>query len=505
MKESPRNAEECRPVALERDGTSKEEVLMVPLLKRHQVQVLLEAGHGQAEVSKFSALSLRSVRRIATEPHVEHANDQGEREKRQIGRPSLVEPFRNFVMELLAKEPDLLTVEVLRRARLESYVGGKSALYDLVRELRPPRPVRVGMRFEGLPGEFSQHDFGEIRLTFLNGEQKVIHFFASRLKWSRWIIVTLVADQTAETLVRTLLDHFILFGGVPLCAVFDRPRTVALTWGKDGVITEWNPIFSHAAMEIGFTAEVCWPYAARQKGSVENLVGWVKGSFFKQRRFHDIEDLQKQLAEWMVEVNEQRPCRATRVIPSVRLLEDRARLRPPRCLPEHLALRVPIQVGPTAEVSYNGRAYSMPPEAAGLPGTLYLYRERIRIVAGRFKAAHDRFGPLGTVSRLPEHRAAHLAAISGKRGKRYLKRQQLFEIGEAAVTFLTEIVHRSPQGWIVEVDRLHEMLQELGAEKMLKAFRAAVQAQSFEVRFVAQCLGWNGSLQTRDSPLEVSA
>jgi len=504
MKESPRSAEERRPVALERDGTSKEEVPMVPLLKRYQVQVLLEAGHSQTEVSKFSALSLRSVRRIATEPHVEHADDQREREKRHIGRPSLAEPFRNFVTELLAKEPDLLTVEVLRRARLESYVGGKSALYDLVRELRP-RPVRVGMRFEGLPGEFSQHDFGEIRLTFMNGEQKVIHFFASRLKWSRWIIVTLVADQTAETLVRTLLDHFILFGGVPLCAVFDRPRTVALRWGKDGVITEWNPIFSYAAMEIGFTAEVCWPYAARQKGSVENLVGWVKGSFFKQRRFHDVEDLQKQLAEWMVEVNEQRPCRATGVIPAVRLLEDRARLRPPRCLQEQLALRVPIQVGPTAEVSYNGRAYSMPPEAAGLPGTLYLYRERIRIVAGRFEAAHDRFGPVGTVSRLPEHRAAHLAAISGKRGKRYLKRQQLFELGEAAVTFLTEIVHHNPRGWIVEVDRLHEMLQELGAEKMLKAFRASVQAQSFDVRFVAQCLGWNGSLQTRDSPSEVSA
>jgi len=287
--------------------------------------------------------------------------------------------------------------------------------------------------------------------------------------------------------------------------VFDRPRTVALAWGKDGVITEWNPIFSHAAMEIGFTAEVCWPYAARQKGSVENLVGWVKGSFFKQRRFHDLEDLQNQLGEWMVEVNEQRPCRATGVIPAVRLVEDRARLRPPRCSPEQLALRVPIQVGPTAEVSYNGRAYSMPPEASGLPGTLYLYRERIRIVAGRFQAIHERFGPPETVSRLPEHRAAHLAAISGKRGKRYLKRQQLFELGEAAVAFLTEIVHRSPQGWIVEVDRLHDMLQELGAERMVKAFRAAVQAQSFDVRFVAQCLGWNGSLQTRDSPSEVSA
>jgi hypothetical protein len=43
--------------------------------------------------------------------------------------------------------------------------------------------------------------------------------------------------------------------------------------------------------------EVCWPAASRQKGSVENLVGWVLGSFFKQRRFVDDQDLRRQLAE----------------------------------------------------------------------------------------------------------------------------------------------------------------------------------------------------------------
>ncbi len=504
MTESPRMPEERPPVVLQRDGASEEEVSVVPLLKRHQVQVLLEAGHGQAEVSEFSGLSLRSVRRIAGEEPVEHVDDRRERQRRKIGRPARAEPFREFVQELLSGEPDLLTVEILRRAKLEGYTGGKSALYGLVRELRPSR-VQVGMRFEGLPGEFSQHDFGQIRLTFLNGEQKLIRFFASRLKWSRWIVVTLVADETAETLIRTVLDHFVVFGGVPLCAVFDRPKTVALRWGKDGVVSEWNPTFSFAAMEIGFTAEVCWPYAARQKGSVENLVGWVKGSFFKQRRFHDEEDLQKQLGEWMQEVNESRPCRATGVIPAVRLVEDRARLRPSRCAPEDLALRVPIQVGPTAVVGYNGRGYSMPPEAAGLPGTLYLYRDRIRIVSGRFQALHDRFGPPGRVSRLPEHRAAHLAAIAGKRGKRYLKREQLLELGEPAMLFLTEVVHRSPWAWIAEVDQLHQMLQEVGPERMQRAFRAAVQGQSFDVRFVAQCLGWNGSLEIRDSPSEVSA
>jgi hypothetical protein len=94
MNESPRSAEDRRPVALEREGASEKEVTMVPLLKRHQVQAPIAAGHRQAEVSVFSALNMRSVRRIAAEPSVEHADDQRERERRQIGRPSLAEPFR---------------------------------------------------------------------------------------------------------------------------------------------------------------------------------------------------------------------------------------------------------------------------------------------------------------------------------------------------------------------------------------------------------------------------
>ena len=124
-------------------------------------------------------------------------------------------------------------VEVLRRARLEGYAGGKSALFQLVASLRPQH-VRLQMRFEGLPGEFSQHDFGQVKVRFIDGSSRIVHFFASRLKWSRWVEVSLVDNEVVETLVRKLADHFERFGGVPLCAVFDRPKTVALSWATTG-------------------------------------------------------------------------------------------------------------------------------------------------------------------------------------------------------------------------------------------------------------------------------
>ena len=461
---------------------------MLSVLKRHAIQVLVAAGHMHVEVARFVGVHERTVRRVAQEAPVTELHVTAPPPVK-VGRPSTAEPYRPFIAELLATEPALLSVEVLRRARLDGYRGGKSALYELIATLRP-REVAVEMRFEGLPGEFSQHDFGQVDVGFADGSVGRIHFFASRLKWSRWAEVTIVPNQTAETLIRTLADHFVALGGVPLCAVFDRPKTVALQWKKNGDVTEWNPIFAYAALEIGFTAEVCWPYQPRQKGAVESLVKWVKGSFFKQRRFHDQEDLLAQLAQWLRETNTERPSRPTGVVPAVRIVEERARLRALRVQPADLALRLPVSVGPTAEVVHEAHSYSMPPEAAGLPGTLYLYRDRVRIVAGRHEAVHARQHGRGTPSRLPEHRAAHLAALSGSRGKRYLKRQHLFETGEAAVRFLTELVHRRPHGgWAREVDELHELLQLVGPEAMHRAFRAALDVERISTAFVAECLG----------------
>lgn len=112
--------------------------------------------------------------------------------------------------------------------------------------------------------------------------------------------VTIVRDETAETLCRTVLDHFVTFGGVPLCAVFDRPKTVAIAWKSDGTVTEWIATFALAATKIGFVPEVCWAYAPQQTGAVEQLVKRVKGAFFKVRKFQDHEDLLRQLAEWHV-------------------------------------------------------------------------------------------------------------------------------------------------------------------------------------------------------------
>ena len=457
------------------------------MLKRHEIEILLKAGHPKTEVARLAGVSARSVHRIAEESPVVDVDDSAERAQRHIGRPSIVDDFRKSVLEILNEKADLPSREILRRVREAGYGGGKTALYGLVASLRP-KLVKPLVRFEGLPGEFSQHDFGQYAVEFVDGSARRVHFFASRLKYSRSIRVSLVEDESVESLVRALAEHLQSWGGRPLLCVFDRPKTIALKWQKNGEVTEWNSVFAYAALEMGLGVELCWPYQARQKGSVENLVGYVKSSFFKVRSFQDEEDLQQQLVEWHREVNQELPCRATGVIPAVRLAEEAPRLRPLKVRPGDLALRIPVYVGPTGTVVHDGHPYSMPPEAISMPATLYLYADRVRIVAGRWEAVHPRKFAAHEGSTLAEHRAALVAAVSGKRGKRYLKRQQLLDLGEPVFRYLTEIVHRRPQGWISEVDRLYDLLQKHGSEVLLQAVDRGLQEEVFSAAYVERLL-----------------
>src|ERR1017187_2417685 len=226
------------PPRRSKDRWRRRERRMLSMLKRHEVEILLKAGHRKTEVARLAGVSLCSVKRIAQEGPVVHVDDAAERAQRQVGRPSTVANFRKAILEILQQTPDLASLEILRRVRETGYEGGKTALYALVASLRP-KSAKPLVRFEGLPGEFSQHDFGQIEVQFVDGASQRIPFFPSRLKYSRFMCVSLVQDEAVESLVRTLAEHLASWGGVPLQCVFDRPKTnrpeVAEKWGSDGM------------------------------------------------------------------------------------------------------------------------------------------------------------------------------------------------------------------------------------------------------------------------------
>jgi hypothetical protein len=216
--------------------------------------------------------------------------------------------------------------------------------------------------------------------------------------------------RAVESLVRALLLCFEHAGGVPAPGGLRQSEDGgARPGGRRRPI--WNQTLAQVAIDYGFTIELCAPRSPEQKGAVENLVGWVKRSFFRARRFADLEhDLPRQLLEWLVVVNEERPSRATKEIPKRRLAAERERMKPLAIIAGRVRLRYPVQVGPTALVEFGASATRCRPVRAA---------SRPRCTSTRTACGSSRRRPLrGHASALPEGRHDQLPAGPARRAAR---------------------------------------------------------------------------------------
>jgi transposase len=461
---------------------------MLRMIDRHAVHALLQAGQSTKEIAAQVGVSQRTVQRVAKEPPIEDADDTEARRRRGVGRPALPEPVHLQLRDLLAADPQAPPLEHLRLLRERGLRVGESTFYRIYRREKEQLPAQLMVRFEGVAGEFAQFDFGQADVRLLDGASKRIHFAAYRLKYSRWVWVVIVPDERVEPLVRALLLGFEHSGGVPLRVVFDNPKTVVTGRDEHGRPI-WNQTLAQVAIDYGFTIELCTPRSPEQKGSVENLVGWVKKSFLRARRFADLEhDLPRQLLEWLTAANDERPSRATKEIPAHRLEAERARMKALAVPPAEYGLRYAVHVGPTALVEFQGIRYAMPAGACGIPATLHLYVDRVRIVTGggRFEATHPRFPRVGTISYLEGQRAEQLAAVAGARKRLYFMRERILELGPVGESYLTELIHARPMTWKGDVERLFMLLEELGEDRFLRVLQRALFQQLYGAEYVVQ-------------------
>ena len=391
---------------------------------------------------------------------------------------------------LLEAQPTLPATEVLRLAREWGYTGGRSQTAELVKKLRPKPRKEPIVRFDGLPGEYAQFDFGECEVSFVSTGKQRVQFFGGRLKFSRFMHVVLVPDQQAETLVRSMFACLVQFGGSPKEWVFDNPRTVRIS--RIGV----EPIVLHrylrqAVAECRVIPTLCAPRSGNQKGSVERLVGFVKNSFLRVRRFRDFADLEAQLAEWLHDVNHVRPCDATGRIPAEMLGEEAALLarRPIRFSPDAWAIEETATVSPMGTVSYRGTSYSATARHLGAPATLLVRKQTIDIHVGGDQCEHVRDDHSPDVRRLPAHREDVLSVLHGRRKVATFRRQCLLELGKPAWQFLGQLVHRCANGqWEKPCSDLYELLTIHGDGAMRDAFTSCVARSRFTVAAMRDAL-----------------
>ncbi len=137
--------------------------------------------------------------------------------------------------------------------------------YETVKRfVRPLREMQVDAavtrtRFETPPGLQSQIDWGHARV-WLGAQRQVRHIFVLTLGYSRRSVYVPCLTEALGDLLDAHEQAFTHFGGHTQEHLYDRPRTVCVPRGADGV--RWNTTFKAFADFWGFEPRLCRAYRA---------------------------------------------------------------------------------------------------------------------------------------------------------------------------------------------------------------------------------------------------
>jgi transposase len=187
---------------------------MLRYMERSTMHFLKQKGWTNVQIAEFTGHHRDTIARVLQE-----AVDKKPKTRQ---RSSVVDVFRPQIASWLDQNlPVIRMLELAREDHDHSYSGSETAFYDYVRKMRRARnqtPRNVALRFEGVPGEYLQIDWGEVRdfpFSKAGMENQTRYFFAARLKYSRYMYVSFHTDMREETLLRCLIACFQEIDGVP--------------------------------------------------------------------------------------------------------------------------------------------------------------------------------------------------------------------------------------------------------------------------------------------------
>jgi transposase len=177
------------------------------------------------------------------------------------------------------------------------YEGSYDAVKRFVRSivLRTPK---ISCRFETLPGQEAQVDFGEGAPTrdARSGKYRKPRLFVLSLSFSRHAFRKVVWRSSQQIWCELHEEAFAHFGGAP--------EWIRLDNLKEGVIEsdiydpELNKLYATLLQYYKIIALPCRPYAPDLKGKIESQVSYAQGTALKGKRFESIDDQNAHLMHW---------------------------------------------------------------------------------------------------------------------------------------------------------------------------------------------------------------
>jgi len=357
-------------------------------------------------------------------------------------RPTLLDPHKAFIEQVLDKHPRLRATRVYDMVRARGYAGSVVQVRRYLATVRPRAKAEAYLRLQTMPGEQAQVDWGHFGKVSIGAAQRVLSCFVMVLGWSRAMFARFFLDQKQESFLAGHVLAFGAFGGAPRQILYDNLKSVVTE--REGQHVVFHPRILEAAGHYHFAPQPCAPYRGNEKGKVERTIQYLRHAFFAARGFRDVADLNAQLADWIERVAHARvvPGDPERRTVAEAFASEQARLLP---LPEHpleTDLVQPVSSGKQPYVRFDKNDYSIPHTRIRQPLTLIASETLVRVTdaTGDELARHVRSWDRGQIVEDSEH----LRALAHeKRAARDLRgRDRLRHLSPSADALLDELARR---------------------------------------------------------------
>jgi transposase len=261
------------------------------------------------------------------------------------------------------------------------FPGSEVTVRRAVRALRGRR-TEVFVPLKAVPGKLAQADFGQAHVMIAGTVQKVF-IFCLRAKCSKVPFARAYPTEKLEAFLDGHVRGLEFFGGVFSQVWYDNPKT-AVSKILCGPVRIEHEHFSRLRAHYLFDSSFCTPGEAHEKGSVENLVGYVRRNALvpASKPLASLEAVNAHLLDFC-EKERSRHAGAWSV-------EEKA-LRPLPLHPFRAATSRPVSVTKTALCRIDHNRYSVPSSYAGQVLRAELYADKLEIYAGQaLVATHPR-------------------------------------------------------------------------------------------------------------------
>jgi len=238
------------------------------------------------------------------------------------------------------------------------------------------------------------------------GTERILWLFSLVLGHSRMLWARFVLHQDLPTLLRCQAAAFEALGGVPEHILYDRMRTVFSREDPEAGHIIYNRTLLEFARHYGYLPKACKPYRAKTKGKVERPYRYIREDFFLGRSFHNLNDLNQQLQQWLDQVANVRVHATTRRIVAEHFAEERPRLQQLPAGSFQAVLRLERRITRDGMVSVDGNLYSVPNSVRRRIVEVHNTANEVRILeSGQVIAVHPVLDGRGQRRILAGHRS----------------------------------------------------------------------------------------------------